>query len=306
MSEVLEKGMRVRVTEGDSVGVEGELFWIGRSKYGPEIRVGLKSEADDAQVWVMATEIRAIDEQGAELDPQPELPSTGPKVPQREYTFRPINVPLDMGRIITTIRLEKGYPATKASGTVIRMDFLDNTEKLIGCSIPDAVITYVTSGMGVHRSKDITAVATLTRKLIDARDPHAITPLEEAPQIAFDLDGDTFLAFERGASLDTLDVTRLEAKNGWKTTPEINLAGLLTDRVGKVSPSTEPFQLMVDYLTTEKPVEEVESNERWVTHKTFGRGLVTDITPSSKGDKLTIEFEGGETRKLLARFIEFE
>lgn len=304
MTAVFEKGMRVRVVDGENEGVEGDLFWIGQSKYGPEMRAGVTSDEDESQVWVMAGEMRAINEDGEELDPQPRLPMTGTPA-KDEYTIRAITVPFEMARLLTAIRIEIGYPPRKAASATVRMDLLQNAEQQLGCPVPDAVIAYIAAGVGSRRSKEIGSVCSLTRRLLDSQHPDDDRSLADSPKLAFDEESRDFLVFNRGTARDSHEVERLGQHDGWEDGAMMSIVTRLADIAGEVPANTEPFELVIDYVTVEESEVE-ETNEQWISHKKFGRGHVTDIEPSSKGDKLTIEFEDGETRKLLARFIEFE
>lgn len=55
------KGMRARITEGDDAGVEGEVFWLGPSKYDDGTRAGLK-EASGKKHWVDAAHLQPADD----------------------------------------------------------------------------------------------------------------------------------------------------------------------------------------------------------------------------------------------------
>lgn len=72
---VLDKGQRVVITKGRSKGVEGEVFWVGESKFGPGMRYGVKGD-DDETHWA--------DEQQLEpTDSPPPSPAEGASEPSR-------------------------------------------------------------------------------------------------------------------------------------------------------------------------------------------------------------------------------
>lgn len=46
---VLEKGTHVAIVKGSDAGKEGEIFWVGDSKFGPGMRYGVRG--DDAETY---------------------------------------------------------------------------------------------------------------------------------------------------------------------------------------------------------------------------------------------------------------
>lgn len=296
MSEAFGKGTRVRVAEGDHEGVVGEIFWWGRSKYGNELRAGVEPDEGDEKVWVMAKELVAVDEDGNDLDPQPSMTiaSTAAKV-----AIRGISVPYAIARNLTAARIERGVPPGKAARAVLRLENLNHAEEALGCRIPDPIIAYVLANIGEGRGQ-IGELVGLTAELHDADD------LTTAPNIAFENDNGNYLVFARGAKADDGSYQLLDHEESYESGPFESIEERVVRLLGRdeKSPSVEPMEVVIDYSVKEEEPDEPE--EQWITHKKFGRGRVLSAEPSRKGDKLKIEFEDGETRKLLDSFIEYE
>ncbi len=53
----LDKGDTALITGGPHVGSSGEVFWVGRSKYGDGMRYGIRGEGEDAY-WVDSVHVR--------------------------------------------------------------------------------------------------------------------------------------------------------------------------------------------------------------------------------------------------------
>jgi hypothetical protein len=291
------KGLRVRITEDDTLG---EIVWWGKSKYGPEMRAGVQPEDDEADtIWVDATQLRAVDEEGNDLEPQPMVDR--PTLAPTGTVTRPIEIPDDLGRAFTAVRLQRGYPESKAPSATIRLDRLQQAEEAIGCTIPDPVIAYVASALGSLR--EVGGIVELTLELHSRREEEL--PIERAPVLAFDYDNGDFLTFRRGAERATESVALFLHEGGYEDSAEMSLTEWLTDQLdGKVPARTTPLQVGVDYVTRDEP--EPEPDEQWVSHAKFGRGVVLSSEETSKGDKLAIRFEDGEIRKLLDRFVEYQ
>lgn len=57
----IAKGARVEITGGkQGVGVQGEVFWAGESRYGPGMRYGIRA-ADDETYWVDGRFVQEIE-----------------------------------------------------------------------------------------------------------------------------------------------------------------------------------------------------------------------------------------------------
>ncbi len=54
--EALEKGTQVKVVRGRDAGAEGEIFWVGESRYGPGMRYGIRAP-DGGTVWAASGEV---------------------------------------------------------------------------------------------------------------------------------------------------------------------------------------------------------------------------------------------------------
>ncbi len=82
----LEKGARVEITGGPSVGVRGEVFWTGASRYGNGMRYGVRSE-DGESHWVDSHQVRvdpnASNARGGERSPGGERASGPPPASHR-------------------------------------------------------------------------------------------------------------------------------------------------------------------------------------------------------------------------------
>lgn len=57
-STTFDKGDRVKITKGPSSGTEGEIFWVGDSKFGPGKRYGLKDD-DGESHWADGHQVEA-------------------------------------------------------------------------------------------------------------------------------------------------------------------------------------------------------------------------------------------------------
>lgn len=80
-SAPLAKGTRVAITRGEAAGREGEVFWIGESRFGRGHRYGVRTD-DGETLWVDGPGCEAIE--GA-----PAGPSKGAGAPKDEGTEGP-------------------------------------------------------------------------------------------------------------------------------------------------------------------------------------------------------------------------
>ncbi len=60
----LEKGTRVRITRGEGAGEEGEIFWVGPSRFGQGMRYGIRG-SDEETYWVDGPGCEPIEQSGA-------------------------------------------------------------------------------------------------------------------------------------------------------------------------------------------------------------------------------------------------
>lgn len=293
------KGTRVRITTGDAAGVEGEIFWWGRSKWGYGMRAGVKADGADDKHWVDAAELVAIDADGNELDPQPAIASPSFRT---EIEIRGIDVPYALGRLLTGLRIHQGLPRGRAASATVRLDRLRATEIALGCRIPDPVVAYVMAGVGSLR--DIPALLGLNAGLREK------LGVDDFDLVAFDSDHGDYLTFRHDAPADDATYVTLRHDGSALVRVEGELEDYVSGRLGPaladLDRATPPLEIVVDYVTTTEPAAPEEPREEWVSHKSFGRGVVVGREATSKGDKLTIRFADGETRKLLANFVQFE
>ncbi|MBX3273230.1 MAG: hypothetical protein KF729_23395 [Sandaracinaceae bacterium] len=56
----LDKGARVTITKGPSAGTEGEVFWVGESRYGAGMRYGIK-DAEGETHWADSHQVEALE-----------------------------------------------------------------------------------------------------------------------------------------------------------------------------------------------------------------------------------------------------
>ncbi len=90
MSETFEKGARVAIVSGrQGLGMRGEVFWIGESRYGKGARYGVRGD-DGETYWV----------DGQHVGPEDAVPP--PKLPERDQA------PLAKG---TRVRITRGESA---------------------------------------------------------------------------------------------------------------------------------------------------------------------------------------------------
>ncbi len=295
------KGTRVRIVEGEHADVEGEIFWWGRSRWGHGMRAGVTPTTDEKEkLWVDATELRAIDDEGNELDPQPmyDIPPAAP-----EIEIRGIEVAYGLARAITAVRLARGYPAGKAISAGVRLHRLNAVEANLGCRIPDAVIAYVVSGLGSIR--DVGDLERLTKNLMGQFKERPDDAPAEA--VVFEADRGCFYAFIKGAEADDTSYVVYDSKRAYAPGLPCALEERLLDELGgeEIDRNVQAFEVVVDYITEDEP-EEAPPAVQWITHKKFGRGVIQLVEPTSKGDKLTVRFEDGELRKLMDSFVEYE
>ena len=74
----LAKGARASITKGPSAGVEGEVFWVGDSRYGPGMRYGIKDDAGETH-WADSHQVEELEAAPARSASQP--PSSGARRP---------------------------------------------------------------------------------------------------------------------------------------------------------------------------------------------------------------------------------
>ena len=68
--ETFAKGSRVSITKGPSAGVEGEVFWVGESKYGVGMRYGIKDGSGETH-WADSNQVDLL------APPSPDAPRSG-------------------------------------------------------------------------------------------------------------------------------------------------------------------------------------------------------------------------------------
>lgn len=301
MTETFGKGTRVRIIKGDNAKTLGEIFWWGRSKWGHGMRAGITPDSDpNEKLWVDAAELVAIDEDGNELDPQPAYISAS-SAP--EIAIRGIEVPYLLGRAITAVRVKRGYPFGKSSHAIMRLTRLRFAEEQLGCTIPDAIIAYVVSGLGSTR--EVSDIVRMTSDLYARFEARGKKP---PTSIAFENDNGDYLIFSRDAENSDTTFAKLLHDEAFEEAVSGDLVKKLMNELGnpdEIERRIQPFEVVVDYLSEDEPDPDVPIVQ-WVKHKTFGRGAVESSERTSKGAKLTIKFENGETRKLLDSFVEFE
>ncbi|MEZ4385533.1 MAG: hypothetical protein R3A79_29720 [Nannocystaceae bacterium] len=297
--EILGAGARVRLAAGEHAGLEGQIVWLGRSRRFSGLCVKVVAQAGDDPIWATVSEVVAIDDEGRELDPQPRLPADPPEE-EEDADSRRIALPVDLARSLTAIRLRRGHPAEAAAEAQVRAHQLRHAEETLRCTIPDAVIAYVVSGVGERAAAGVDGLIALTQDLQAAQGDER--PVHRAERVAFDYDNGNFLAFHRGSERAATSYQLLDHEESYRSGPSGDLGERLARLIDEdITDSTPGFAVILDD-TPPAP----EPDAAWVTHAKFGRGSVTRTEPTSRGDKLTIDFEDGETRTLLARFVRFE
>lgn len=53
------KGARLSITKGPGAGVEGEVFWVGESRFGPGMRYGIKDDAGETH-WADSHQVELL------------------------------------------------------------------------------------------------------------------------------------------------------------------------------------------------------------------------------------------------------
>lgn len=75
--ETLSKGSRVSITKGPTAGVEGEIFWVGDSKFGVGMRYGIK-DAEGESYWADHNQVELLEGPAANADGVQAKPSASP------------------------------------------------------------------------------------------------------------------------------------------------------------------------------------------------------------------------------------
>ena len=75
--ETLSKGSRVSIVKGPAAGVEGEVFWVGDSKFGVGSRYGIKDPEGESH-WADGNQVELLEGPTAAQDGARTRPSASP------------------------------------------------------------------------------------------------------------------------------------------------------------------------------------------------------------------------------------
>jgi len=82
-SETFEKGSRLSIVKGPSAGTEGEVFWVGESKFGPHMRYGIKDDEGETH-WADAPLVELLSAPSAPSGGASPSNGDGPPMPDGE------------------------------------------------------------------------------------------------------------------------------------------------------------------------------------------------------------------------------
>lgn len=207
---------------------------------------------------------------------------------------------------------------TGAKTREIRVDDLDEIEERFGCRIPDPIIGYFAAGladrMGTGSAKKISAIKGLTEQFREAVEEAGSEPRYNPDGwVIFEEDNANYLGFSTSAPRDQQSYFLFDHEGVYTDTPiELSLAERLRDLIrdsgGDDHPDStkdfDPFEVTLIHPKPKKPRDSSLDEEIFVEHPKFGRGQVLSKDDTGKHEKWEVEFDSGETKLLVAKFLE--
>ncbi len=224
-----------------------------------------------------------------------------------------------------TIELEKQFAqilryavdTTGAKPISVKLEVVEEIEEELDCRVPDPVIAYFAAGFGDFygsgSAKRIRAVMKLTASFRDAVAKGGGKPRYNPDGwIIFENDNGNYLGFPADASRDQQTIHFFDHEGAFADAP-VPMA--LTERLYEFIRGAggddrqdsikelDPFEVKL-ISPKPKPPETGLDEDLFVEHPKFGRGQVMSIDTTSKHEKWEVDFDSGEKKLLLARFLD--
>jgi len=199
----------------------------------------------------------------------------------------------------------------------IRVEDVEELENNFSCRIPDPIIAYFAAGLGDFygsgKATKINAIKGLTeqfRELVSEGDQEPRYNPEG--WMIFEKDNGSYLGFPNDADSDQQAVYLFDHEGGFTDTPiPIALSERLREFVRSAggddhpdsSKEVEPFEVTLIHPIVKERDTGIDE-DIFVEHPTFGRGQVVSKDDTGKYDKWEVAFDSGETKLLVAKFLE--
>lgn len=195
-----------------------------------------------------------------------------------------------------------------------RLEAVEAVEEAFGCRVPDPVLAYFAAGLAGRYSRPMKsprAMIELTQYLQEELEEQRQRgrPIRWSPDrvVVFDEDNANFLAFGRGTPPSSDAILFIDHEGVWTDPPiDTTLRSYLKSEAEGFGGDIAKLEPFVAEVRDEPSAQGEESEDLLVRHAKFGRGRIIDKDEGGKHAKWTVEFDDGQTRKLLARFLEVE
>jgi hypothetical protein len=195
-----------------------------------------------------------------------------------------------------------------------RLEAVEAVEEAFGCRVPDPVLAYFAAGLAGRYSRPMTsprAMLELTRYLQEELEEQRERgyPIRWSPDtvVVFDEDNANFLAFDRRTAPDSDAILFIDHEGVWTDPPtKMTLRSYLKSEADRFEGDIDKLEPFAAEVRDVPAAESGESDDVFVRHAKFGRGRIIEKDAGGKHEKWTVEFEDGETRVLLARFLEVD
>jgi hypothetical protein len=225
-----------------------------------------------------------------------------------------------------TVQLERQFAqmltlaveTTGAKPKDIRVEDLDEIEGSFACRIPDPVIAYFAAGLGDFygdgKANTINAIKELTEEFRETVQDAGQEPRYNPDGwMVFENDNANYLGFPTDAERDQQTAYLFDHEGAYTDTPiPLSLAERLREFIrgagGDDHPDSakevDPFEVTLIHPAPKVSKSAKLDEEIHVEHPTFGRGLVLSKDDTGKHEKWKVEFDGGETKLLVAKFLD--